>query len=75
MTRPEAISVLRCQFVSPTPWGPSQCALPEGHEERHAFSPSEGPLHQCDGARFCGYCMTVQQESEAASRRATEEPS
>lgn len=31
----------RCQHVSLTPWGPSQCALPDGHDERHAYSPSE----------------------------------
>jgi len=31
----------RCQHVSPSPWGPTQCALPLDHEERHAYSPSE----------------------------------
>lgn len=34
--------VPRCQHVSPTPWGPSQCALPDGHDGRHAYSPAEG---------------------------------
>lgn len=33
--------VPRCQYVTPTPWGLAQCVLPEGHEERHAYSPSE----------------------------------
>lgn len=36
------VKVPRCRFVSLTPWGSSQCVLPDGHEERHAFSPSEG---------------------------------
>jgi hypothetical protein len=34
----------RCRYISPSPWGPAQCVLPRGHEERgepHAFSPSE----------------------------------
>lgn len=31
----------RCQYVSPTPWGAAQCALPAGHDDRHAYSPSE----------------------------------
>lgn len=31
----------RCQHVSPSPWGPTQCALAAGHDERHAYSPSE----------------------------------
>ena len=31
----------RCQHVSPSPWGATQCALPLGHDERHAYSPSE----------------------------------
>lgn len=31
----------RCHHTSPTPWGVSQCALSLGHEERHAYSPSE----------------------------------
>jgi len=31
----------RCQHVSPSPWGPTQCALPLDHEGRHAYSPSE----------------------------------
>jgi hypothetical protein len=31
----------RCQHVSPSPWGPTQCALARGHAGRHAYSPSE----------------------------------
>jgi hypothetical protein len=31
----------RCQHVSPSPWGPTQCALESGHADRHAYSPSE----------------------------------
>lgn len=27
----------RCQFVSPSPWGPTQCGLPADHEPPHAF--------------------------------------
>lgn len=37
----DADEVARCQYVTPTPWGLAQCALPEGHTERHAYSPSE----------------------------------
>ena len=40
MTENDA-SVPRCQHVSPTPWGPSQCALPDGHDGRHAYDPQE----------------------------------
>lgn len=32
----------RCAHVSQSPWGPTQCALTAGHEDRHAYSPSEG---------------------------------
>ena len=31
----------RCQNVSDSPWGSTQCVLPVGHTERHAYSPSE----------------------------------
>jgi hypothetical protein len=34
-------AVPRCAHVSDSPWGPAQCVLPLGHEERHAYSPSE----------------------------------
>lgn len=38
---PPTDSVPRCQHVSPSPWGPAQCVLPDGHDDRHAYSPSE----------------------------------
>ena len=31
----------RCQYVSPSAWGATQCALPDGHDDRHAYEPSE----------------------------------
>jgi len=34
-------AVPRCRYVSPSPWGPTQCALPDDHDGRHAYSPSE----------------------------------
>ena len=34
-------NVPRCQHVSPTPWGASQCALPDGHDDPHAYDPKE----------------------------------
>ena len=34
-------TVPRCRHTSASPWGPSQCALPDGYAERHAYSPSE----------------------------------
>jgi hypothetical protein len=39
--RADEAPVPRCQHVSGSPWGPAQCALPEGHSHRHAYSPSE----------------------------------
>jgi hypothetical protein len=36
----------RCQHVSASPWGPTQCALPDGHTEQHAYSPSESTGQQ-----------------------------
>lgn len=39
----------RCQFVSASPWGPAQCVLPEGHQKRHAFSPSEAIPAESEG--------------------------
>ena len=41
IARADADTEKRCQFVSPSPWGPTQCALAEGHEERHAYDPLE----------------------------------
>jgi hypothetical protein len=38
----EATEEARCQYVSESPWGLTQCALPEhDNSVRHAFSPSE----------------------------------
>jgi hypothetical protein len=34
----------RCQHVSPSPWGAAQCVLPDGHDEHHAYSPSEATI-------------------------------
>jgi len=39
--REEAGGGPRCQHVSPSPWGSTQCALPDGHDGRHAYSSSE----------------------------------
>ena len=40
----EADEVPRCQHVSATPWGASQCALADGHDGRHAYDPGEGAI-------------------------------
>ena len=37
----DSLEVPRCQHVSPSPWGPTQCCLPLDHDDRHAYDPSE----------------------------------
>lgn len=36
--------VPRCAHVGATPWGSSQCALADGHSDRHAYDPREGQV-------------------------------
>jgi len=67
----------RCQHVSPSPWGPTQCALPADHDGRHAYSPSESISDIANpagsfphGWRWAGSAGIDPEQHEEALRRA-----
>ncbi|MGH6691719.1 MAG: hypothetical protein ACREF4_13690, partial [Gammaproteobacteria bacterium] len=65
------IEIPRCQHVSASPWGPTQCALGLGHKDRHAYSPSESiPTPPIEQGADLAAADGLRNELEALTRNA-----